>query len=704
MKHINKLLLTATASVVLLSCAKEYDSGYKPVKPDEVISNERLNSYDVLSKYVNHSTSPNFKLGTSVAASEFLKKETVYSLIRTNFEEMVADNTMMHGSVVKDDGSMDFSPVTNFINLAKDAGLSVFGNALCWHTNQNATYLNSLIDSVVFKTPLFPNKLNKTGLSDGTFSGWEFTSGAAVSVADYMGLSAIELTSGENSSNPEDLRLTTPDIPVVAGHENEVTMYILSESVGEGRISFEGLNDNTPALDWTGSGKSSATFATKVGWTKIQFRINNFAGSSIKLHIDLGYKPNVTYFINIAGLSVIDLNSSVDNPDEIFIESESGTVGSGWGVVDASDASGGKYTVAQNSPSVISDPAGADPQNYITYNFNVKTPGTYRLWTRTIPTVNNGGDDSFFVNINGGGFVFNWWALGSTVWQWNKLDAYDLSVGANTFSICAREDGMKIDKFYFTLTSNIPTGFGSSALAQEEITLKMTNEDKATVIRAALKNWISSIVTTCRDNVTAWDVVKEPMDNANPQELNTGKYKVLTSNEFYWQDYLGAAYAVDAFNFARENINDGGLLFISDYSLESNLVKCRGLIDYIAYIESMGATVDGISTQMHLTLSSDKEKIASMFKLLAATGKKIRISELMVSLSTTDPTLEMLQQQSDLYKSVITMYYTNVPASQQYGISLMGAQDTGSNKYGLWNTNFDRKPAYAEFADGLSGN
>jgi GH35 family endo-1,4-beta-xylanase len=52
---------------------------------------------------------------------------------------------MTHGSVVKDDGSMDFSAVENFIQTAKDGGITVYGHTLCWHAHQNITYLNELI-------------------------------------------------------------------------------------------------------------------------------------------------------------------------------------------------------------------------------------------------------------------------------------------------------------------------------------------------------------------------------------------------------------------------------------------------------------------------------------------------------------------------------------------------------------------------------
>src|SRR5690606_15664088 len=146
----------------------------------------------------------------------------------------------------------------------------------------------------------------------------------------------------------------------------------------------------------------------------------------------------------------------------------------------------------------------------------------------------------------------------------------------------------------------------------------------------------------------------------------------------------------------------------NDYNLEYNLDKCKGLIDFVEYIESEGQTVDGIGTQMHIDINSNKENIATMFQLLAETGKLIKVSELDVRVLTDNPTEEILQQQADMYKYVIEMYGKYIPANQQYGITVWGLIDSAENaswlpgeKQGLWNLNYTRKPAYAGFAEGL---
>ena len=126
----------------------------------------------------------------------------------------------------------------------------------------------------------------------------------------------------------------------------------------------------------------------------------------------------------------------------------------------------------------------------------------------------------------------------------------------------------------------------------------------------------------------------------------------VVADNFFWQDYLGKDYAVRAFELARQYGNPDDILFVNDYNLEYSLEKCQGLIDYVSYIESKGVNVDGIGTQMHISIDSDKEKIVSMFKMLAATGKLIKVSELDVRVNSTAPTQEMLDIQREMYKFV----------------------------------------------------
>lgn len=306
------------------------------------------------------------------------------------------------------------------------------------------------------------------------------------------------------------------------------------------------------------------------------------------------------------------------------------------------------------------------------------TPGAYKHW-------------DFFGSLSS-----------TTTWQ-TYTKEITVSASQATCGALAFNMGKTATNFYFdniTLTKYSETG--------SIVTEERTPEEKKAIIGEALDNWVSTMVTNSAPHVNAWNVVDEPMDDQNPYEVKSGLGISAQSGEFYWQDYLGKDYGVMAFKKARENGNTDDLLFISDYGLETNLDKCKGLIQYVEYLETQGAQVDGIGAKMHLTVDSDKDDIVSMLQLLVATGKQIAISDLYVQVLTNTPTEEILQEQANMYQDIVQIYLDNVPTSQRYGIIVRGVKDNTSDsswlpgeKLGLWDINYVRKPAYVGFSEGL---
>lgn len=266
----------------------------------------------------------------------------------------------------------------------------------------------------------------------------------------------------------------------------------------------------------------------------------------------------------------------------------------------------------------------------------------------------------------------------------------------------------------FTLV--VGSGTGSGNYYMDNISMawnaQKTPEEKNTIITGALSRFISGMVDSTKSYVKAWDVVNEPMDDTNPSQLKTGVGKTLLADEFYWQDYMGKDYAVQAFQLARQHANAGDKLFINDYNLEYNLDKCRGLIAYVQYIEGKGAKIDGIGTQMHIDINTSKENIAEHLRLLVATGKLIKISELDIGLGgikTPNATATQYQAQADMYKYVVEKYFEIVPAAQRYGITIWSPLDSpaastwrAGEPIGLWSESYNRKISYKSVADILA--
>jgi endo-1,4-beta-xylanase len=259
----------------------------------------------------------------------------------------------------------------------------------------------------------------------------------------------------------------------------------------------------------------------------------------------------------------------------------------------------------------------------------------------------------------------------------------------------------------------------------------ITEQQKKDTLTWALNNFISGMMKACDGKVKAWDAVNEPMSDAVPSELKTGGRDGDKKTNFFWQDHLGKDYARTVIRLARKAAGDSVQLklFINDYNLEAaynHNAKCKGLIDMIKYWESDGVTkIDGIGSQMYVTCSMDpvvqkanEDAYVNMLKLLAATGKLVRISELDMGIqdanhqtvNTADVTPEMHKRMAEYYKFIVEKYLEIIPVAQQYGICVWAPTDSpkgsgwrADEPIGLWNGNYVRKPAYAGFAEGLQG-
>ena len=258
-----------------------------------------------------------------------------------------------------------------------------------------------------------------------------------------------------------------------------------------------------------------------------------------------------------------------------------------------------------------------------------------------------------------------------------------------------------------------------------------------------MDNWINGMMEATGGYVTAWDAVNEAISGADYD--GDGIYDLQSAsnvsasdaaNNFYWQDYLGDIdYVRTVVRLAREHFAEHGgnaadlKLFINDYNLESDWddnAKVKSLVEWINRWEADGVTkIDGIGSQMHVscymdenTQRSKEEHVVKMFEIMAASGKLVKISELDMGLVGLDgqdiPTEEVTYEQAlrmaDYYQFIIEKYFEIIPVSQQYGITQWCMTDSPANSgwranspVGLWDLNYNRKPAYGGFANGLAG-
>lgn len=188
MNLLNKRFILAVLMLgMAVSCEKTETPGVsKPAqKPDTGVDASDpysdLSKYGPLKSYVNREDFPSFRLGVAVDGQQ----TKLYDLAGENFDEMTPGNAMKYGSVVRSDGSMSFSGVTSFLDMAQRRGLTVYGHTLAWHSQQQPSYLNGLIKDTHIETPGEPQEalLLDADFNAGKnpFIGWGNSSSMTVS-------------------------------------------------------------------------------------------------------------------------------------------------------------------------------------------------------------------------------------------------------------------------------------------------------------------------------------------------------------------------------------------------------------------------------------------------------------------------------------------------------------------------------------------
>lgn len=270
----------------------------------------------------------------------------------------------------------------------------------------------------------------------------------------------------------------------------------------------------------------------------------------------------------------------------------------------------------------------------------------------------------------------------------------------------------------------------------------MTAAEKKEALAGALDMWIKGMMEATGGRVVAWDAVNEPISGRDTNgdgyyELESAQWGSETN--FYWPDYLGSEDYIRIIiekarrYFAEYGGNPSDLkLFINDYNLESwwdGNNKLKSLIHWIKIWESDGVTkIDGIGTQMHVSCilnekdqKAQEDAIENMLRLLASTGKLIKITELDMGIvnnafedgkATASVTEAQHKKMAEFYKFIVSKYFEIIPPEQQYGIcqwcpfdapGALGTGWRGGEPVGLWDLSYNRKHTYAGFADGLKG-
>ena len=721
LKNIN-FGLGLVALLALSSCADDKFSEYRTDMTKNLKEYQYLNNYEPLKKYVEDmkasgKCNPDFKLGIALAAPDFNKQELVYCLAGSNFEEMTAGNAMKYASCVKDDGTFDFNTVKDFVTNAQDAGLTIYGHTLAWHSQQNKKYLSKLIadkelppSSNVTRCLVIENKeagghwdaqlYFPAQLSQGKKYVFKMNAKATAPFDLILWAAPGDADLGSISVGTQWNEYTVEFTPK-ANYEN----FVFAAGKLGGELDIKSLSlceeGSTNNLIVNGDIKGNEVPCIKpYSWHKVTSEIQEVAESQ-----------------------VVEIPVSVGH-----LTFDDGKNLGGWNMYNAPKIVNGVCEVGNNAAKAnpwdaqVNYEPGFAFENGKTYHLKMKIKGSVA-----------GEFGAGFQNPDGYKGCGDFPTIKVTT-DWKEVDVTTKCNGDNALRLLLNigkyAGTLYIDDFevYYTKSAN---------------SIPLKDEEKKSLLTDAMGKWIDGMMEATNGYVTSWDVVNEAIsgkkgaDGFNELQHATNAPASDVANSFYWQDYLGdidyvrTAVRDARKSFAKHNGDPSKLkLFINDYNLEGywdQHAKLNSLIHWIGRWEDPNAeepvVIDGIGTQMHVTCYGDETKqaklksdIEEMFKSLAKTGKLIKISELDMayedeagtSVTFDKMTEEQHKQMRSFYTFIIQKYFELIPQAQQYGITQWCATDSPKDSgwrpgcpTGLWDSNYLRKHTYAGFAVGL---
>lgn len=713
MKYTKHFLYAAMIGM-LASCADDKLVDFQVEKPAEIAQYEYLNAYDALKTYIDRSkANPDFKLGIALGANDFIAGTQVHTVARNNFDEMTAGNAMKYASCVANDGSMDFSTVTRFVDAARQAGMTIYGHTLAWHSQQNNTYLNGIIaDKVLDTGPVEPIEVEIKREDYSTYTSYPF----------YVMGYTPEFKDGCMVSNyPGEWYqyFVADNISTTIGGDYKVTAYIKGTTPGSMNVQFG---------NWGNLLEQTMNFTDE--WTEVSLNFTNCPVESSFVVFQPGtYEGEVR--IQWLSVSHMEIPQSVKN-EYLYQNDFSGTEHpGGWGnnstfeIVQGAGPDGSAAMKITNPSAVNSweaqmavdfeTPFTSGETYFVSYKIKGSASGNFSTGLQVTSDYSSAGE------------------LGSV--------AFDTEWKDVTLScMCSKEGATRLIFSFGDFAGDIYIDDLAFYIQVPANTEPLTPEEKKDTLTWAMDNWINGMMEACGGYVVAWDAVNEAISGADAD--GDGYYDLQSatngdpSTNFYWQDYLGNEDYVPIVTQLAEKyfVEHGGnaadlKLFINDYNLESwwdGNKKMKSLIHWIEVWEENGARIDGIGTQMHVSYilneadqKAQEDAIVNMFQLMASTGKLIKISELDMGIvenafgtgiKTEDVTYEQQLKMAEFYQFIIQKYFEIIPQAQQYGITQWCMTDSpadsgwrGGEPVGLWDLNYNRKPTYGGFANGLAG-
>lgn len=771
---INKIMIPVVASAMLLTgCDDQIMQWGKPANHADVTKaeipiavKEVIANYDNIKDYAQQYT-PNMKIGIGMGADLYTNNENGEGdLANANYQVFTPGNAMKNDAIMGNSGSLNFATVDKLLS-ALDGNMQLYGHNFFWHTQQNQTYLKSLIAPtlVVESTSDIKTIIKNGDFEAGTNSGW--SSWGNDSQSEVCKEAAKDGSYGLKLVNPKDgsdyyVAQCAQDLDGTLQVGKTYTIRFQAKSSVAGEVlQFATQNSKTYA------GEGYHSFAVGTDWTTCEYDYTCTKEDLNRILINFGKIAGTFYIDNVEfGVKEVNPMDNVLADDSYDFEGRTKGNWGAWGSnCESSEVEKGKGYKDSYGLVLKNKGDGNAWEAQCAYTFDDALQEGKKYIIQFYAKSTSSAGELQFQYQNGTTYAsqggYNTFSIGT---DWVKCEftftpAYDDAnriilnfgkVGA-TYYIDNIKFGLAKDQssatrgIQYVLARNGKARKATRAGSKMYYVLK-TPAEKQAALEGAMDAWVSGVANHLKEkNVVpfGYDVINEPIaDGSNGRRGYDGVFGMEGDSEpteseadglslnwesghWYWGYYV-KDYPVKAFQLARKYLPADTKLFVNDYNLETSPKKLEALIKFAKEIDEKNGSpiVDGIGTQMHVTLNcSDdaeknaasiaelKAKVDAMFQTMAATGKLVRVTELDLSLGTGTPSSNQYKAQSDAYRMIVESYKANVPEAQQSGITIWSLSDNeAEHEYwlkgqvpNLFDKDYKRKWAYKGFCDGIAG-
>ena len=706
-----------------------------PLAVKEVIAN-----YDNIKDYAQQNT-PNMLIGIGMGADLYINNANGEgSLANANYQIFTPGNAMKNDAIMGNSGSLNFATVDKLIE-ALDGNMKLYGHNFFWHTQQNQSYLKSLIAPTLvvesdgdIANVLSGDASDFNGGSTGGWGSWGSNKESAdvVSGAGQDGSTALVLKNkGDGNAWEAQCAYTFNDY--LEMNKTYVIKFKAKSTSPAGELQFQYQNGSTYSSQ---GGYNSFTVGTDWQTFQYEFTIDKYDDVN-RIILNFG-KVGATYTID-------DIQFGLKQEDPM------NNVLAG----DASDFEGG---TTGNWGSWGSNKESAEVEEGVGYNNSkalaLKNKGDGNAWEAQCAYTF---DDAL---QEGKKYIIQFYAkstsaAGELQFQYQNGTTYSSQGGYNTFSVgtdwvkCeftftpAYDDANRIilnygkvggtyyiDNIKFGLAKDqnaaargiqyIQASNGKArkvTRASRKYYVLKSAAEKQAALEGAMEAWVSGVAKHLAEkNVVpyGYDVINEPiadgsnkyrgidegifggtwtegeqtMYDAAPVETEAdGLTLNWGSNHWYWGYYV-KDYPVKAFQLARKYLPAETKLFVNDYNLETSPNKLDALIKFVKDIDEKNGTpiVDGIGTQMHVSLScsDDAEKnaanIAALKEKVDAMFQTMAATGKLVRVTELDLSLGTASPSSNQYKAQSDAYRMIM---ESYKANVPAAQQSGITIWSL---------------------